>query len=184
LIFGRDGKIVGRFNKVHAAIGHYSPHNWPPKGDEDEWLMKWGDEFPVFKLDFATVGIMTCYDGWFPESAEILSLKGAEIVCWINGRAGPVGEFLVQTDMFRNFCAMIATNLGPGSGTTIGTWPTQILAKVAETGNHYISAEIDINTLRWRRKNSRVFHQRRPEIYGEIVKQLKPWEVYEKKTKN
>jgi len=41
--------------------------------------MKKGDGFNVFELDFGTIGIMTCYDGYFSESADILSLKGAEI---------------------------------------------------------------------------------------------------------
>ncbi|MCP4313841.1 MAG: hypothetical protein GY790_21515 [Bacteroidetes bacterium] len=34
--------------------------------------MKAGEEFPVFDLDFGRVGIMTCYDGYFTEPAEIL----------------------------------------------------------------------------------------------------------------
>jgi len=50
------------------------------------WVMKRGDDFPVFDLDFGRVGILTCYDGWFPETFRILSLKGAEILVWINGR--------------------------------------------------------------------------------------------------
>jgi len=183
LLFDRDGKIIGKYNKTHKAIGDV-PYFWPPKGTEHEWLMKAGEEYPVFELDFGRIGIMTCYDGYFPESASTLSLKGAEIICWINGRAGPVEDYIVKTDMFRNYCSMITTNLGPGSGTMIGTWPNMILAHVSENGNHYISAELDMKELRDQRKNSRVFHQRRPEIYGEIVKQHKPWEVYEKNAKD
>lgn len=143
-----------------------------------EWGMKKGDDFNVFDLDFGTIGIMTCYDGYFSESADILSLKGAEIVCWINGRAGPIEEFIVKADIFRNYIAMIATNLGPGSGTMIGTWPATILAIVRETGDHYISAEIDLEALRIQRKHSRVFHQREPEKYGVITKEMRPQDKY------
>ncbi len=112
------------------------------------------------------------------ESADILSLKGAEIVCWINGRAGPIEEFIVQTDIFRNYIAMITTNLNPGSGTMIGTWPATILAHVKETGDHYISAEIDLEALRIQRKHSRVFNQREPGKYGVITESMKPQDKY------
>jgi len=178
LIFDRQGKIVGKYNKTHAAIGG-APHGWPARGDELEWLMKPGDSYPTFQLDFARVGIMTCYDGYFPESASSLSLNGAEIILWINGRAGPIEEFVVKADIFRNYCAIISTNLGPGSGTMIGTWPYNILAIVKETGNHYITAELNLKDLRCNRTNSRVFHQRRPDIYGSVIRSHQPWKVYE-----
>ncbi len=35
---------------------------------------------PVFKTDFGNVGIMTCYDSWFPETARLLAYKGAELI--------------------------------------------------------------------------------------------------------
>lgn len=90
--------------------------------------------------------------------------------------------FEINPQAFGGFCLTLAwlfsnINLNAFLGG-------MILAKVTEAGNHYISAEIDINKLRWRCENSRVFHQRRPEVYGDIVKELKPWEVYEKKTKD
>ena len=178
LLFGRDGSIEGRHNKVHPAVGGSSPYFWPPDSVDMEWNMKKGDNFNVFDLDFGTIGIMTCYDGYFTESADILSLKGAEIVCWINGRAGPIEEFIVQTDIFRNYIAMITTNLNPGSGTMIGTWPATILAHIKETGDHYISAEIDLEALRIQRKHSRLFHQREPGKYGVISKPMNPQEKY------
>ena len=48
--------------------------------------MQRGEDLPVFDLDFGRVGILTCYDGWFPESFRALSLKGAELIVWVNGR--------------------------------------------------------------------------------------------------
>ena len=178
LIFDRSGKIIGRYNKTHKAIGA-NEYCWPPKGDEHEWLMKAGDEYPTFQLDFGRIGIMTCYDGFFPESATSLSLNGAEIILWMNGRAGPVEDFIVKADMFRNYCAMVSTNLAPGSGTMIGTWPAGLLAHITETGNHYIIADVDLKQLRRYRKNSRIFHQRRPDLYKAVTEKHEPWKVYE-----
>jgi len=179
LIFGRDGQIIGRYSKTHGAVGGVSPHCWPPGATDHEWLMKEGDAYPTFQLDFARIGVMICYDGFFPESASSLSLGGAELICWINGRAGPIEPFIVQTDVFRNYCAMVATNLAPGSGTMIATWPASILPHITESGTHYIVADIDLKTLRECRANSRTFHQRKPKIYGKITESHRPSEAYE-----
>ena len=69
-IFGRDGAEIGRYRKVHPTPG------------ERKHGISGGDDFPVFDLDFAKVGIMICYDNRFPESAGILTHKGAELILY------------------------------------------------------------------------------------------------------
>jgi len=94
--------------------------------------MEAGEELPVFKFDFGTVGILTCYDGWFPEPARVMSLKGAELLIWINGRGNSVEDFIMKSIMFQSHVAMITTNQAYGSGTMIGDCsepPTKILAR-------------------------------------------------------
>lgn len=183
LLFDRTGKIIGKYNKVHAAVDHFEgepPWSKPPKGkdadwfikNDPEWKMKRGQDFPVFDLDFGRIGILTCYDGWFPETFRILSLKGAEILVWINGRRGTVEDFIVKSAMFQDEVAVIATNQAYGSGTMIGQWPTQILASCLEPRESYITATINLEQVRKARKNSRNLQQRRPELYEEIVKPL------------
>ncbi|WP_165227519.1 carbon-nitrogen hydrolase family protein [Aquisphaera insulae] len=181
LLFDRSGKIAGKYRKVHAAVDHHEgqpPWSKPPQGkdldwflrNDPEWMMKRGDDFPVFDLDFGRIGILTCYDGWFPESARILSLRGAEVLVWINGRKGPVEDFLVRSAMFQDEVAMIATNQAYGSGTMIGQWPAQILAACTEPKESYITATIDLQRIRKARQNSRNRPQRRPDVYAEIVR--------------
>jgi predicted amidohydrolase len=182
LLFDRSGKIVGKYNKVHAAVDHFEgepPWSKPPKRDADwfitndpEWKMKRGQDFPVFNLDFGRIGILTCYDGWFPETFRILSLKGAEILVWINGRRGSVEDFIVKSAMFQDEVAMVVTNQAYGSGTMIGQWPAHILASCPERKESYITATINLEQVRNARKNSRNLQQRRPELYGEIVKPI------------
>jgi predicted amidohydrolase len=183
LLFDRAGKIIGKYNKAHAAVDQFEgepPWSKPPKGkdadwfirNDPEWVMKRGQDFPVFDLDFGRIGILTCYDGWFPETFRILSLKGAEILIWINGRRGTVEDFIVKSAMFQTEVAIIATNQAYGAGTMIGQWPAQILASCPKAMESYITATINMEQLRKARKNSRNVRQRRPEIYGEIVKPL------------
>lgn len=186
LLFDRVGKIAGKYRKTHAAVDHWEgspPWAHPPSGkdadwfraNDPEWTMEKGNSFPVFELDFGKIGIMTCYDGWFPEPPRILSLKGAELVLWINGRGGSVEDFIVKTIMFQSHVAMITTNQAYGSGTMIADpaqGPDSILQKCPNPTEAYISDEIDLQKLRHRRTHSRNFQQRRPDLYDELVRPI------------
>ncbi len=183
LIFDRAGEIVGKYRKTHAATDHYegsTPWERPPSGktrdwmlrNDPEWIMQAGDELPVFKFDFGTVGILTCYDGWFPEAARVLSLKGAELLIWVNGRGGSVEDFIVKSIIFQSHVAMITTNQAYGSGTMIGDCsepPAKILARCPDQQESYISATINLKQTREARASSRNFRQRRPDLYGPLV---------------
>ena len=41
-----------------------------------------GDEYPVFPTRFGKVGLMVCYDGFFPEVARRLTANGAEVIAF------------------------------------------------------------------------------------------------------
>lgn len=179
LVFGRDGRIAGKYHKTHAAVDNFEgdpPWSKPPVGkdaawfieNDPEWTMKKGTELPVFEFDFGKVGIMTCYDGWFPEPPRILSLKGAELIVWINGRGGSVEDFIVKSIMFQSHVAMIAANQAYGSGTMIGDGRARIVERVPDRTEGYISATIDLQRIRHRRANSRNFQQRRPDLYRHL----------------
>lgn len=66
-ILDRNGNEIGRYRKVNTT--------------RCENLER-GCEYPVFDLDFGKVGIMICFDNYFPESAEILALNGAELILY------------------------------------------------------------------------------------------------------
>lgn len=74
VLVGPDG-FIGRYRKVHL---------W----DQEKLFFEPGNlGLNVFDLPFGRVGIMICYDGWHPEVARILKLKGADIIldptCWV-----------------------------------------------------------------------------------------------------
>ena len=131
--------------------------------------MKKGQDLPVFEFDFGKVGIMTCYDGWFPEPARVLSLGGAELIVWINGRGGSVEDFIMKSIMFQSHVGMIAANQAYGSGTMIGDWPARIIERCPDKTESYITATINFKRFRTARENSRNFQQRRPDLYGTLT---------------
>jgi len=69
VLIDREGHVVGKYDKIHP----YSP-------ELNEQGITPGHGVPVFRTDFGKVGFMICYDSWFTDVAELLSLKGAEIV--------------------------------------------------------------------------------------------------------
>lgn len=79
IIFGRDGAQVGRYDKTHISQAEY---NLYPS-------IKAGNNLPTFDLDFGRIGIMTCYDCYFPEVAVVYSLKGADVLFYPRWQSGP-----------------------------------------------------------------------------------------------
>ena len=183
LLFDRNGEIAGRYRKTHAAVDHYSgepvwrrplenkDRHWMLENDP-EWIMEAGTDLPIFDLDFGRIGIMTCYDGWFPEPPRVLSLRGAEVIVWINGRRGVVEDFIVRSVMFQSHVAMVTANQAYGGGTMIGDGRAKILAEAPIREEAYICATIELSRIRKVRAASRNFAQRRPDLYGELVRPL------------
>ncbi len=69
LIIDRVGHVVGRYDKTHLTAV-----------EREDQQIRAGDEYPVFDLDIGRLGVMTCYDGHFPEVAGLLNLAGAELI--------------------------------------------------------------------------------------------------------
>jgi predicted amidohydrolase len=69
-LIGPDGKVAGKYRKVCLPDGEYD------KG------MSPGTDYPVFDTRLGRIGMMICYDGFFPEVARELSNRGAEIIAW------------------------------------------------------------------------------------------------------
>ncbi|NLX99743.1 MAG: carbon-nitrogen hydrolase family protein [Rhodopirellula sp.] len=70
VLLGPDGHLVGKYRKVTL-----------PRGEWDSGVAP-GNEYPVFETRFGKVGMMVCYDGFFPEVARQLTAAGAEIIAW------------------------------------------------------------------------------------------------------
>ena len=67
IVISRNGQLMGTYNKTHLWAG-------------ERFWFRAGDRYPVFHMDFGTVGLMICYDGGFPEVSRILALSGAELI--------------------------------------------------------------------------------------------------------
>lgn len=76
VLIDRRGAIAGCYQKTH-----------PTQSEQDKGMIP-GNDLPVFTLDCCRVGIMTCMDIEYPEVAQTLMLRGAEILLFPHVQTG------------------------------------------------------------------------------------------------
>ena len=71
-VIDADGKYLGKYRKMHIPDdpSYYEKFYFTP-GDLG---------YRVFKTKFANVGVLICWDQWYPEAARITALMGAEVL--------------------------------------------------------------------------------------------------------
>ena len=71
-ILDADGSYLGKYRKMHIPDdpAFYEKFYFTP-GDLG---------YKVFKTKFATIGVLICWDQWYPEGSRITALMGAEVL--------------------------------------------------------------------------------------------------------
>lgn len=71
-VLDADGTYLGKYRKMHIPDdpGYYEKFYFTP-GDMG---------YRVFKTKYATIGVLICWDQWYPEASRITALMGAEII--------------------------------------------------------------------------------------------------------
>lgn len=71
-VLDAGGEYLGKYRKMHIPDdpGFYEKFYFTP-GDLG---------YKIFNTKYATIGVLICWDQWYPEAARITSLMGAEIV--------------------------------------------------------------------------------------------------------
>lgn len=72
VVIDADGSYLGKYRKMHIPDdpGYYEKFYFTP-GDLG---------YQVFKTRYATIGVLICWDQWYPEASRITALKGAQIL--------------------------------------------------------------------------------------------------------
>lgn len=68
VLLDREGRVAGKYRKVYL-----------PREEVERGLTP-GSAYPVFETDFGRVGLMICYDVFFPDPARALAAQGADII--------------------------------------------------------------------------------------------------------
>jgi len=68
VLVDREGRLAGKYRKVYL-----------PREEVERGLTP-GNAYPVFETDFGRVGLMICYDVFFPDPARALAAQGADMI--------------------------------------------------------------------------------------------------------
>ena len=182
-----DGATLGVCRKSHIPNGPgYQEKNYFSPGDSG---------FRVWNTRFARIGVGICWDQWFPESARVMALMGAELFLFPTAigteppPALPVNsrehwQRTQQGHAAANLTPLIAANryglersLQDPQGLYIHFYGSSFIAdamgaKVAEApeeGDAVLTHSFDLTAVAQLRDNWFVFRDRRPDLYRALV---------------
>jgi len=177
-VIDADGKYLGKYRKNH--IPQCNPGFW------EKFYFKPGNlGYPVFKTQFAKIGVYICYDRHFPEGARILGLNGAEIVLNPSATVAGLSQYLWEIEQRAHavangyFVGAInrvgneAWNIGKFYGTSYFVDPRgNFLAKGSEDQSELIIADMNLDMIEEVRRVWQFFRDRRPDSYELLAKDV------------
>jgi len=186
-IVDADGAVLGVYRKAHIPNGPgYQEKNYFSPGDTG---------FKVWDTRFARIGVGICWDQWFPESARVMALQGAELLFFptaIGSEPPPAlavnsrehWQRAQQGQAAANLVPLIAANryglersLQNPAGLYIRFYGSSFIAdatggmvaEALEEGDAVLTATFDLTALAQLRNNWFVFRDRRPELYAPLM---------------
>lgn len=192
VVMEKDGTIAGVYRKMHIPDDpcYYEKFYFTP-GDLG---------FKPIKTSVGELGVLVCWDQWYPEAARIMALNGAELLIYPTAIGGigadPSDEQKMQKEAWQlvqrghavaNGLPVITVNRtgheDDPSGTTPGIdfWggsficgaQGEILEELSADKEEISVVEIDMSRTEYVRRGWPFFRDRRIDEYGEILKRYK-----------
>jgi len=177
-----DGSIVGRYRKSHIPDG---------PGYEEKYYFSPGDTgFDVYETAYCSVGVGICWDQWFPEVARILTLRGAEVICYPTAIGSePEDPTLDSSGHWRramqghsaaNMIPVVASNrvgterIGASEITFYGTsfitdHTGAVSAEMDRVTEGFVLSTCDLDAIELDRRAFGFFRDRRLDLYGPLM---------------
>jgi len=189
VIIDADGKLLGIYRKMHIPDdpGYYEKFYFTP-GDTG---------FRAWQTKYGKIGVLICWDQWYPEGARLTALQGAEIlfyptaIGWHPKEKKKYGvnqhgawQISHQGHAVANGCFVAAINrIGlerPVGGAGIEFWGQsfvagtsgQILAKASVDREEILIVPVDLGQVDTTRTHWPFLRDRRIDAYGNITKRF------------
>lgn len=181
-IFDADGTLLGLYRKNHIP---------QDPGFEEKFYFTPGDSgYPVWQTRFGKLGVLICWDQWYPEAARLMALGGAQVLIyptaigWLAEEKDQSGdaqhcawETVQRGHAVANGCFVATVNR---SGTHDGTefWGRsffvnpygQIVAKAGTIGEEILLHDVNFAEVEDFRRIWPFFRDRRIDTYGDLLK--------------
>lgn len=181
VVFDADGKNLGIYRKSHIPDdpGFYEKYYFTP-GDTG---------YKVFKTKYGVVGVLICWDQWYPEAARLTALKGAQILFYptaigslpdendnVKNEYMQAWETIQRSHAVANGCYVASVNR-VGTEDNITFWGDSFVSGpfgkyLARAGDQeeILIAECDLSLIDQQRRTWPFLRDRRIDTYEGITK--------------
>lgn len=179
VVIDADGKTLGDYRKTHVPFD--------PLFYEKNYFVAGDTGYRVFETRYARVGVLICYDQWFPEPARINALMGAEIIFYptaigyIKGESSDDGDWheawktVQRAHAVENAVHVAAVNR-VGEEGQLQFWGGSfvcdsfgVVLKEAGSEEETLVVEADLAKNERIREGWGFLRNRRPDTYGRLV---------------
>lgn len=192
VVLEKDGTIAGMYRKMHIPDdpAYYEKFYFTP-GDLG---------FESIQTSLGKLGVLVCWDQWYPEAARLMALDGAEVLIYPTAIGWESTDTTEEKERQRNAwitiqrshavangipviaCNRVGYEADP-SGITKGIqfWGTsfiaghqgEILAQTSDKRDENLIFELDMNRTETVRRWWPFFRDRRVDAYGDMIKRWK-----------
>ena len=188
-IIDADGALLGNYRKMHIPDDplFYEKCYFTPG---DLGIRAW-------QTRYGKIGVLICWDQWYPEAARLTALQGAEIlfyptaIGWHPGEKAEYGvnqhsawELIQRSHAVANGCYVAVTNrVGlekPAGGDGLQFWGQsfvagtsgQLLAKASVDQEENLIVPVDLSKVNVTRTHWPFLRDRRIDAYGDLTRRL------------
>lgn len=193
VVFDRDGQLLGKYRKMHIPDD--------PLYQEKFYFTPGDLGFRSFATQAGRLGVLVCWDQWFPEAARLTALAGAEIVFfptaigWHPGEKEEWGDRQLEAwvtaqraHAIANGVFVVAANrvglekdpglpLGDGiefwGNSFIADPSGRILARAGAQHEEMVMAACDLDQVEQVRQNWPFLRDRRVDAYQDLTLRLR-----------
>lgn len=192
VVIERDGSLAGRYRKMHIPDdpGYYEKYYFTP-GDLG---------FHPVDSSVGRLGLLVCWDQWYPEAARLMAIAGAELLIyptaigWETSESPEDRELMLNAWVTIQRSHAIANGLPVISANRVGFEPApgesekgqifwgnsmilgpqgEFLAKAADDCDEVLTAEIDPARTEAVRRNWPFLRDRRIDAYQDLLRRYR-----------
>lgn len=184
-VLDADGTFLGKYRKMHIPDdpGYYEKYYFTP-GDLG---------YLVFDTKFAKIGVLICWDQWYPEAARLTALQGAEVLVYptaigwdlaetdgeINREQYQAWQTIQRSHAVANGIPVVSVNrVGVENGQQFwgGSFVANAFGRVIFQASHdqeeVAIVEVNVDSSEYYRRTWPFFRDRRIDSYGDITKRF------------